>query len=71
LDDEDFRYVYGIGRIAQVGTSATHYYLSDGRGSTMALTDADGDAVNDYDYDVFGALRDSPGSPAEQGNSNP
>jgi RHS repeat-associated protein len=65
LDDEDFRYVYGIGRIAQVSGSATHYYLTDGLGSTMALTDADGDVVNDYDYDVFGALRDSSGS---QGN---
>ena len=55
-------YVYGIGRIAQVSGSGTHYYLSDGLGSTMALTDADGDVVNGYDYDVFGALRDSSGS---------
>jgi hypothetical protein len=61
LDDEDFRYVYGIGRIAQVGAS-THYYLSDGLGSTMALTDEEGDVVNDYDYDVFGAVRDSSGT---------
>jgi RHS repeat-associated protein len=61
LDDEDLRYVYGLGRIAQVGAS-THYYLSDGLGSTMALTDEAGDVVNDYDYDVFGALRDSSGS---------
>jgi RHS repeat-associated protein len=61
---EGFRYVYGIGRIAQVGAS-THYYLSDGLGSTMALADEDGDVVNDYDYDVFGVLRDSSGS---QGN---
>jgi RHS repeat-associated protein len=63
LEDEDLSYVYGIGRIAQVG-AATHYYLSDGLGSTMALTDEDGDVVNDYDYDVFGALRDSSGSQA-------
>jgi hypothetical protein len=61
LDDEDLRYVYGIGCISQVSGSATHYYLSDGLGSTMALTDADGAVVNDYDYDVFGALRDSSG----------
>ena len=65
LDDEDLRYVYGIGRIAQVDGADTFYYLTDGLGSTMALTDADGDVVNDYDYDVFGALRDSSGS---QGN---
>jgi RHS repeat-associated protein len=61
LDDEDLRYVYGIGRIAQVGAS-THYYLSDGLGSTMALTDEDGDVINDYDYDVFGTVRVSTGT---------
>jgi YD repeat-containing protein len=52
LDDEDLRYVSGAGRIAQVGAS-THYYLSDGLGSTMALADEDGDVLNDYDYDVY------------------
>jgi len=62
LDDEALRYIYGIGRIAQVDGADTYYYLSDGLGSTMALTDEDGDVVNDYDYDVFGALRDSSGS---------
>ena len=51
---EDLRYVYGIGRIAQIGAS-THYYLSDGLGSTMALTNDAGNVLNDYDYDVFGA----------------
>jgi RHS repeat-associated protein len=64
LDDEDLRYVYGVGRIAQVDGADTYYYLTDGLGSTMALTDEDGDVVNDYDYDVFGALRDSSGSQA-------
>ena len=34
VDDETYQYVYGIGRIAQAGSSATHYYLSDGLGST-------------------------------------
>ena len=61
LDDEDLRYVYGLGRIAQVGAD-THYYLADGLGSTMALTDDDGDIVNTYDYDVFGAERASSGT---------
>jgi RHS repeat-associated protein len=61
LDDEDIRYVYGIGRIAQVDGADTYYYLTDGLGSTMALTDDDGEVVNDYDYDVFGGLRDSSG----------
>jgi RHS repeat-associated protein len=63
LDDEDFRYVYGLGRIAQVGAD-THYYLTDGLGSTMALTDDTGAVVNTYAYDVFGAERASTGSQA-------
>jgi RHS repeat-associated protein len=61
LDDEDFRYVYGLGRSAQVG-AGTHYYLTDGLGSTMALTDDTGAVVNTYDYDVFGAERASTGT---------
>jgi RHS repeat-associated protein len=47
-----------------VGASETHYYLTDGLGSTLALTDAAGDIVNTYDYDVFGALRAETGSQA-------
>ncbi len=63
LDDGDLRYIYGLGRIAQVDDSdVTHYYLSDALGSTMALTDSAGDVVNDYEYDVFGAVSASSGS---------
>jgi RHS repeat-associated protein len=64
LDDETYQYLYGLGRIAQVGASETHYYLSDGLGSTLALTDEAGDIVNTYDYDVFGAPRAESGSQA-------
>ena len=28
----------------------------------MALTDRDGDVVNDYEYDIFGAMCDSSGA---------
>jgi len=38
------------------------YYLSDGLGSTSDLRDDDGDAIADYTYDVFGAIRDQSGS---------
>jgi RHS repeat-associated protein len=63
IDDGSLAYVYGLGRISQVAADdTTYYYLSDGLGSTMALTDADGDVVNTYDYDVFGAVRASSGS---------
>jgi hypothetical protein len=30
VDDETYQYVYGLGRIAQVGSAATFYYLTVG-----------------------------------------
>jgi YD repeat-containing protein len=62
LDDDTFQYIYGLGRIAQVDGGDTYYYLPDGLGSTMALADDDGDVLNTYDYDVFGAVRGMTGS---------
>ena len=63
IDDGSLAYVYGLGRVSQIASDdTTHYYLSDGLGSTMALTDADGDVVNTYDYDVFGAVLASTGA---------
>jgi RHS repeat-associated protein len=65
LDDEDFRYVYGLGRISQAGPgTTTRYYLTDALGSVMALVDASGTVLNTYEYDVFGAVRSSTGSTA-------
>ena len=65
LEDGSFKYVYGLGRLAEVGpTTTTHYYLPDGLGSTMALVNSSGSVVNTYDYDVFGAIRSSTGSQA-------
>ena len=62
IDDGTLKYVYGLGRIAQVGAGGTFYYLADGLGSTMALVNSAGAVVNSYEYDVFGAVRDSTGS---------
>jgi RHS repeat-associated protein len=63
INDGSLAYVYGLGRISQVADDdTTFYYLSDGLGSTMALTDADGEVANTYEYDVFGAVRASTGS---------
>ena len=63
LDDGDFRYLYGLGRIAEVdGSDNAHYYLADGLGSTMALTDDSGTVENTYVYDPFGAVTASSGS---------
>jgi RHS repeat-associated protein len=67
LDDGSFKYVYGLERIAEVGPgSTTHYYLSDGLGSVMGLVDSSGAVVNTYNYDVFGALRSSTGTQANE-----
>jgi len=65
IDDGTFRYVYGLGRIARVSGAGTVYFLPDGLGSTMALTDDQGDVVGTYDYDVFGAVRTHGGSSSE------
>jgi RHS repeat-associated protein len=65
LDDGTFRYVYGLGRVSEVGPgTTTHYYLLDDLGSTMALVDSAGAIVNNYSYDVFGSVRSSSGSQA-------
>jgi hypothetical protein len=45
-----------------VGSGATFYYLTDGLGSTMALTDEAGDVDTTWGYDVFGAVRGLTGS---------
>jgi uncharacterized protein RhaS with RHS repeats len=49
-----------------VHASTPTYYPIDGLGSTMALTDADGDVVNTYDYDVSREVRSQTGSNANQ-----
>ena len=60
-------WVHVLGRISQVAADdTTYYYLSDAPGSTMALTDADGDVVNTYARDVFGPVRAHTGA-----SSNP
>jgi RHS repeat-associated protein len=66
IDDGTFKYVYGLGRLCEIGPgTTTHYYLPDGLGSTMGLVSSSGASVNAYDYDVFGGIRSQTGS---QGN---
>lgn len=63
LDDETYRYVYGLDLIAAIDTSDDETYFSyDGLGSTTDLTDDTGAVVATYQYDVFGAVRASTGS---------
>ncbi len=52
-------YVWGLNLIAQnnaVGTTnaGTYYFIVDGHGSTVALTDANGNVVQTFHYDGFG-----------------
>ena len=42
--------------------SGTYYYLFDGLGSVVGLTDSSGALVNTYQYDPYGNLTSSTGS---------
>jgi len=61
LQDGTTTYVYGLGLISQTTGTTTSYPLSDGLGSTAALTDSSGAVTATYKYDVFGAVRASTG----------
>jgi RHS repeat-associated protein len=69
LQDGANTYLYGLGGslVSQTnGTGVQTYLLSDGLGSTRALTDASGSVTATYDYDAFGALRASTGTGATE-----
>jgi RHS repeat-associated protein len=48
------------GTLLTLRNSASFYYLTDGLGSVVALTDASGAVVNSYAYDPFGVHLDVP-----------
>lgn len=58
LDDGTYQYIYGVGSgpIARVALSgdATHAFLADGLGSTLAIVDSAGTTAQTYTYDAFG-----------------
>jgi RHS repeat-associated protein len=69
LQDGANTYVYGLGGslVSQTnGAGVQTYLLSDGLGSTRALTDASGAITATFDYDAFGALRASTGTGATE-----
>jgi RHS repeat-associated protein len=58
LQDGTNTYVYGLDLISTTdGAGSQTYHLYDGLGSTVGLADGDGDPVDGYTYDVFGAIR--------------
>ena len=63
LQDGTNTYVYGLGLISATDASGTQtYFLHDGLGSTVALTDGSGNVTAAYAYDAFGAIRSETGS---------
>ena len=54
-------YAYGTNLIGKVGSdNVARYYHYDGTGHVRAITDSTGAVVERYDYDAFGALRNTP-----------
>lgn len=65
MQDGTNSYVYGLDLISATdGAGVQTYYTYDGLGSTTDLTDGTGSRTDWYEYDVFGAIRDSGGSSA-------
>jgi RHS repeat-associated protein len=63
LQDGASTYVYGLDLIStRDGAGTQTYHLYDGLGSTVGLVDEEGNPVDGYTYDVFGALRSQSGS---------
>ena len=59
-------YVYGLDLISKTDSGGNQeYYLTDGLGSTTAITDGTGSVTGAYQYDVFGAVRTQTGVTTE------
>jgi RHS repeat-associated protein len=67
LEDGEQRYVHGLGLVASIDQSGDAlYHLADALGSTMLLTDADGEVQQQNEYDAFGLLRSQSGGAATE-----
>ncbi len=58
---ETNKYIHGLGidePLSFTNNKGTYYYHVDGLGSIVALTDATGKVVQEYEYDSFGNLHD-------------
>ena len=53
---ETIKYVYGNGLISQTDTNGCRYYHYNHLGSTMQLTDKDGNVTDRYTYGTYGEL---------------
>lgn len=67
LHDGTNTYVYGLDLISATdGAGAQTYFLYDGLGSTVNLTNTSGSSTQSYSYDVFGATQGGPPSGSNQ-----
>ena len=64
LDDGEFTYLYGNGRVAQYDATGVQYFLGDALGSVRQLVDANGDVTLAKDYEPYGEALTSAGSGA-------
>ena len=62
LQDGEITYLYGNGRIAQVGATSTEYFLGDALGSVRQLVDANENVTLTKSYQPYGEALSSIGS---------
>jgi RHS repeat-associated protein len=55
LADDAYTYLYGAGRIAQVSSTASEYFLGDALNSVRQLVDGEGNPLLSMSYDPFGS----------------
>ena len=63
-DSQGKTYEYGNGLILQDSGGTPSWYLNDGLGSTVGLTNSAGALTATYRYDVYGRLRGTTGTPS-------
>jgi len=61
LSDGTDTYTYGLGRISQVGTEDTEYFLGDALGSVRQMTDEAGGVIYAASYTPYGEVLSSAG----------
>jgi RHS repeat-associated protein len=62
LSDGTNHYIYGLGRIAQVNSNGTEYFLTDALGSVRQLTNGQGEVTLANAYEPYGVLAQTAGS---------
>ena len=61
LDDGEFTYLYGNGRIAQYDAKSPQYFLGDALGSVRQVVDANGEVLLARSYEPYGEVLASAG----------